>query len=412
MLESNLAKELYVGNGVTTRFPFHFKVWETSQLEVTVEDADGKYGVVTGWTAALTDTGGTVFYETEQGPLPDGWKLAITRTMPFVQPVDLITGTRWDPAVIEERLDRDCAERQELLEKVGRAIVFSATKTDVPTAEKYIEDLSVYYEGAAHARDEACQCAREAEAALEEIRPATDRALERIKAAGDIQVQRFPNIEDIILSTHGKSYQEVTWKLLNPIAKDEVYTLPAELTYVVGRNQVRIHYDGVFLSKTFWEEVGELDAVSNQIKFLTSFAELQEFTVWIGSLDNTEENAERAETAAQATEAALADAQDIIENAADRVRDKVREDADRAEAAADEFETIPAQAAEAVTRSQAALQVATGIDAKATHAMQEAAEALAYTKNIYATYQETLGKTPPDGVPEGGLVFYKNYIGG
>lgn len=28
------------------------------------------------------------------------------------------------------------------------------------------------------------------------------------------------------------------------------------------------------------------------------------------------------------------------------------------------------------------------------------------------SYVENLGKTPPAGVPEGGLVFYKNYIGG
>lgn len=380
MLESNLAKELYVGNGVTTRFPFHFKVWETSQLEVTVQDADGKYGVVTGWSATLTDTGGTVTYETEQGPLPEGWKLAITRTMPFTQDVDLITGTRFDPAVIEERLDRDCAERQELREKIERAIVFSATAEKIPSAEQYIEQMQDSFA----ARDEACQCAREAEAALEAIPPVLDNALQKIETAGDIQRERLDNIEDIILSTHGKSYQEVTWKLLTPIVKDEVFTLPAELTYMVGRNQVRITYDGVFLSKTFWEEVGELDAVSNQIKFLTAFAEMTEFTVWIGSLDNTEENAERAETAAQAAETAVETAQAKIDSAADGIRSEVQEEVDRAVQAAETAETAAGKINEIETTVNNAVAIANEASETATSAMSTANTAAATANGVDA----------------------------
>lgn len=180
--------------------------------------------------------------------------------------------------------------------------------------------------------------------AIEKLIASANEQIERIKQTGDIEEQRLLNIEDIILSTKGKSYQEVTFKAQSDIKIDEVFTLPANLTYVVGRNQVRITYDGVFLSKTYWKEVGALDSVSNKVQFLTNFKQGQEITVWIGSLYEDVEGAARAESAANRAEAA----------------------AERAEG----------------------------------------------DTPLFTTYVENLGKTPPAGLPEGGIVIYKNYIGG
>ena len=53
--------------------------------------------------------------------------------MPFIQDVNLITGTRFDPQVIEEALDKATAERQQLLEGISRAVVLPPTGQTTPS---------------------------------------------------------------------------------------------------------------------------------------------------------------------------------------------------------------------------------------------------------------------------------------
>lgn len=116
-------RALFEGNGTATDFPFSFKVWGTEQLTVTLTGPDGNSRPASGWTARLNDDGGSVTYLHEGAPLPAGWKLAITRNMPFEQQIDLVSGTRFDAEVIETGLDRATAERQQLLEQLQRAVI-------------------------------------------------------------------------------------------------------------------------------------------------------------------------------------------------------------------------------------------------------------------------------------------------
>ena len=129
-IESSLSKAIYHGNGTATQFPFFFRVWDTSHILVTLADPAG---VVSDITSACTvtldaDGTGTVVYTRDGLPLAEGYTLAITRSMPFVQNVDLVSGTRFDPKVIEDALDTACAERQELREKIQRAVMYPVTE--------------------------------------------------------------------------------------------------------------------------------------------------------------------------------------------------------------------------------------------------------------------------------------------
>lgn len=126
-LPYSASRAVFEGNGVTVDFPFAFKVWKTSQLEVVVMGPDSVSLPAKGWTAVLTDTGGTVTYRKDGQPLPEAWTLAIVRNMPFTQEIDLLSGTRFDPQVIEDQLDQATAERQQLLEKLGRAVIMPPT---------------------------------------------------------------------------------------------------------------------------------------------------------------------------------------------------------------------------------------------------------------------------------------------
>lgn len=125
-------RALFEGNGTATDFPFSFKVWGTDQLTVTLTGPDGNSRPASGWTARLNDDGGSVTYLHEGAPLPAGWKLAITRNMPFEQQIDLVSGTRFDAEVIETGLDRATAERQQLLEQLQRAVILPPTSDETP----------------------------------------------------------------------------------------------------------------------------------------------------------------------------------------------------------------------------------------------------------------------------------------
>lgn len=125
-------RALFEGNGTATDFPFSFKVWGTDQLTVTLTGPDGNSRPANGWTARLNDDGGSVTYLHEGAPLPAGWKLAITRNMPFEQQIDLVSGTRFDAEVIETGLDRATAERQQLLEQLQRAVILPPTSNETP----------------------------------------------------------------------------------------------------------------------------------------------------------------------------------------------------------------------------------------------------------------------------------------
>lgn len=131
-LETTVSKAVYTGNGATTEFPFSFKVWDEDQILVSVTDTQGYVQETGEYSVTLSVGGGTVFYLHDGAPLPSGWKLAITRDMPFTQEDDYITGTRFDPEVIETALDKATAERQQLREQLQRAVILPPTSDETP----------------------------------------------------------------------------------------------------------------------------------------------------------------------------------------------------------------------------------------------------------------------------------------
>ena len=137
------SRTVFHGNGVATTFPFAFKVWSADQLTVTVTmpgaTEQTEEDVTAQCSISLTESGGSVVYLREGSPLPDGAVLSITRDMPFVQEVDLVSASRFDPQVIEDALDQAAAERQQLREGLSRAVKLSATSATTP--EDMVEDI-------------------------------------------------------------------------------------------------------------------------------------------------------------------------------------------------------------------------------------------------------------------------------
>ncbi|MBE6442174.1 MAG: hypothetical protein E7022_07595 [Desulfovibrio desulfuricans] len=154
------SRAAYAGNGTATVFPFAFKVWSEEQLVVSVTSPQGVTSVAQGWSAALNESGGAVTYLHEGAPLPEGWRLAIVRDMPFGQDIDLVSATRFDPQVMEDALDQACAERQQLREQLARAVIMPPTSETTP--EEVVQSVYAARDAAAASAAAASGSASEA----------------------------------------------------------------------------------------------------------------------------------------------------------------------------------------------------------------------------------------------------------
>lgn len=301
-LDTSVSKAVFRGNGAAVDFPFSFRVWEESELVVQVTGADGAVrDVTTQCSVTLSEVGGTVHYAPGGLPLAEGNTLVILRNMPFLQDVKLITGTRFDPAVIEEALDRAAAERQQLLEKANRAIVVPADSADPP--EELAEQLFA-------ARDESVSAADRAAASEAEARTQADRA----KSEADRAAQAA------VLGTLAENLDAV-WTLDADVPAGGTLELP--LSYFAGRNMLHLSYDGVELYRgAHYEEIGEKDELSSAVSVFIPLPQGTVMHAWAVA-SNVARHVEEAETAS------LEAARKAQEEAA-----RAEREADRAEAAA------------------------------------------------------------------------------
>lgn len=180
------SRALFEGNGAATQFPFSFRVWEESQLIVSLTSPQGETTQATGWTATLSDSGGTVSYLHQGAALPEGWKLAIVRNMPFSQGIDLVSGARFDPQVMEDGLDQAAAERQQLLEQLSRAVILPPTSRQSPqeVVEGIRTDRERAEQAAGNAAASALSTAQNAEEAKRQAATAACEA-DRARAEAD-----------------------------------------------------------------------------------------------------------------------------------------------------------------------------------------------------------------------------------
>lgn len=98
----------YVGNGVTTQFPYTFRVFKKSDLVVTVLDLSQNITTLildTDYTVSGAGgyTGGNV---TLSSPLTSGWQISIARVLPVTQETDLRNQGKFFAEVHEDVFDR------------------------------------------------------------------------------------------------------------------------------------------------------------------------------------------------------------------------------------------------------------------------------------------------------------------
>lgn len=124
---------IHTGNGVTTQFPYTFRIPEISMVTVALLDATTNnvvqvltYGVDFNITGVSQDNydGGDVEYPLVGDPMPSTNKLLILRTVPFTQGLDLENQGGFYPESVEYQLDKIVFQIQQLGTKVSQTMQF------------------------------------------------------------------------------------------------------------------------------------------------------------------------------------------------------------------------------------------------------------------------------------------------
>lgn len=140
-INTDLSKEIYDGNGVTTVFPFGFKIFVDSDLEVTLIDADGVETLQvlnTDYTVdnAGFEAGGSITLAVAP---PAGTTVLIKSAVPYTQPADYKNQGRFFPETHEDSFDRATRQILQLKEQADRSFSIPAyiegVSTDLPAPE-------------------------------------------------------------------------------------------------------------------------------------------------------------------------------------------------------------------------------------------------------------------------------------
>ncbi len=143
-VDSTTRRVVYAGNGKTTAFPFVFKVFDETDIAVSV-GASGATATAlayaTDFTVALngdqeTNPGGTV---TVKNAPAKGANLAIISAIPFDQPMKLTPYDGFNPETLNDNSDRQCIQIQQLAEQADRAI--TVEPTDARTPAQLLDDI-------------------------------------------------------------------------------------------------------------------------------------------------------------------------------------------------------------------------------------------------------------------------------
>ena len=138
-VSSSTNKIIGTGNGVTTSWPFSFKVLDPDHLVVTYTDAAGDETTLDPgtYTVALNadqdaSPGGSVTH----GPaIASGTKLTILRSVPYTQAIDLKNQGGFFPEVLERGFDLMVMQVQQLREQLARALKLSPSQSAIGELE-------------------------------------------------------------------------------------------------------------------------------------------------------------------------------------------------------------------------------------------------------------------------------------
>jgi hypothetical protein len=122
----------FAGNNAATVFPFSFKIFTKTDVQVILTNASGATSTLTldsDYSVSVSADqngapGGSITYPLSGALLPTGSNLVVLGALPYTQPTDLTNQGGFYPSVIEDALDRAEIQIQQLDEIATRSLSF------------------------------------------------------------------------------------------------------------------------------------------------------------------------------------------------------------------------------------------------------------------------------------------------
>lgn len=321
MINSEEVSNTYTGTGKTAEYAVTYHIYEDTDVAVyvAVDGVEEQKSLGTDYTVKINSdfSGGTVTF-TDLAIVPEGCTIAILLNLPLLQELDLKASATIDTESTEQQLDKIVQMIQENAEKLKRAVTVPATMAHLGEV-----DVMAIYEArdaAQAAADSAKASADKAESIVTNFKNDADAYVAKSQAkiresysecAANLAnlcqscLQKLENLLDLNTLAKSLSCIEETWTLAEDVSKGSTVTIPDEFKYIVGVRHLRLAYDGVDMSPTWYQEVGSDWTLSDQIVVNIPLTAGQEMHAWccpLGSADFSETAAKVAKLQEQLTD--------------------------------------------------------------------------------------------------------------
>lgn len=148
-VQSEINKIIYNGDGTTTTFPYTFKIFKNTDLQVILQDIFGNETLQTlnthySVTGVGDPNGGNVVFVTAPA---SGYKVIIRRTLPLTQLIDYVSNDPFPAETHEEGLDRLTMIAQQLKEAIDRTILRDSSQSASLTLPVLSPNKYLYTDG-------------------------------------------------------------------------------------------------------------------------------------------------------------------------------------------------------------------------------------------------------------------------
>jgi len=232
---------LFECDGTTKTFPFGFKIFNVQQLAVWLADEDGNESRADVTTYSVTlnadqdnNPGGSVTLTTAPA---SGNKLVILSDVDYLQELVLTNRGAFLPSSVNDSLDKATIQIQQLKEQLDRVLKVGPTGTEA-TAERLMALI------------------REA-------------------------LETYDKIKNALV------YRRAAWTLSSDVTFGSIISIPNNIAYTVGNNQLLVFWNGMGLSEGAgknYREVGNVGNTSTQIQVLFDMHAGDELLVWYSPL--------------------------------------------------------------------------------------------------------------------------------
>src|SRR5690606_14079653 len=121
-VQNDKTKEVLLGDGITTRFPYTFALLDKSHIKVYLTDLDGNTTMLESGYSVDTKNSKVIYPYPFGKPLPAGWKITIMRVVPVTQEMDLINQGALPNETLERAYDKLTMISQQLNEESNRSL--------------------------------------------------------------------------------------------------------------------------------------------------------------------------------------------------------------------------------------------------------------------------------------------------